>query len=136
MVSTSGKAGPTQEKMNLNHITGTAGLIALLLFFATGASHAYMQKPEPAGKAVTGSPATSITASGKDDKAKAASRKLVDINHASKAELKSLQGIDEVLAAKIIAGRPYLSKANLVTEKIISAGLYTQLKLQIIAKQK
>ena len=100
-----------------------------------------MQKAEPAEKAVLGSPNTSITVSGKadkpkTDKVKAASKKLVDINHASKAELKSLQGIDEVLATKIIAGRPYLSKANLVTENIISAGLYTQLKQQIIAKQK
>lgn len=95
-----------------------------------------MQKPEPAGKAVMGSPTTSTTVSGKAEKAKATNKKLVDINHASKAELKSLQGVDEVLATKIIAGRPYLSKANLVTENIISAGLYTVLKQQIIARQK
>jgi len=109
-------------KHNIDTI-GKAGLIALSIFFATGASHAYMQKPEAA------------TQSGKADKMQLASKKIVDINRASKTELRTLQGVDDALAAKIIAGRPYLSKANLVTHNIIPAGLYMQLKQQIIAKQ-
>ncbi len=107
----------------MKHSIGKAGLIALSFFFATGASHAYMQKSE------------AVTQSSKIDKSKSANKKIVDINSASKAELKTLQGVDEALAAKIIAGRPYLSKANLVTHNIIPAGLYMQLKQQIIAKQ-
>ena len=60
----------------------------------------------------------------------------VDINSASKAQLKTLPGINDAVAAKIIAGRPYLSKAHLVTHNIISGTHYAQIKDQIVAKQK
>jgi DNA uptake protein ComE-like DNA-binding protein len=60
---------------------------------------------------------------------------LVDINTASAAELKKLPNITEADAAKIIAGRPYGSKAWLVSHKIIDAGVYEGLKQQVIAKQ-
>ena len=69
-------------------------------------------------------------------KAVAAPVKLVDINSASKAELKKLPGISDAEADKIIAGRPYLTKAHLVTHKIIPVGVYENLKKLIIAKQK
>lgn len=62
--------------------------------------------------------------------------KLVDINSASKAELKTLPGIDDALSDKIISGRPYGSKAFLVTRNIIPAGIYQSIKDQVIAKQK
>lgn len=62
--------------------------------------------------------------------------RLVDINSASKAELQKLPGIGPVEADKIIAGRPYGSKAWLVTHNIISGVHYTQIKDSIIAQQK
>ena len=61
--------------------------------------------------------------------------KPVDINSANKEELKKLPGIGDAEADKIIAGRPYGSKAWLVTNKIIPGGVYESIKLQIIAKQ-
>jgi DNA uptake protein ComE-like DNA-binding protein len=61
--------------------------------------------------------------------------KLVNINAASKAELKTLPGISDVEAAKIIAGRPYGSKAQLVTNNIIDRAVYDQLRNRVIAKQ-
>ena len=60
----------------------------------------------------------------------------VDINSASKAQLKKIPGIDDALANKIIAGRPYLSKAHLVTRNILSGAHYAQVKDLIIARQK
>jgi DNA uptake protein ComE-like DNA-binding protein len=60
----------------------------------------------------------------------------VDINSASKAQLKKIPGINEAVADKIIAGRPYLSKAHLVTRHIISGAHYAQIKDLIIARQK
>ncbi len=70
-------------------------------------------------------------------KAEAPARvKLVDINSASKAELKKLPGIGDAEADKIIAGRPYLTKAHLVTRNIVPQGIYEGLKRQVIAKQK
>jgi len=62
--------------------------------------------------------------------------KLVDINSASKDELKALPGVTDEVAAKIIAGRPYLSKAHLLTRKIVDAGGYENLRTLVIAKQK
>ena len=65
----------------------------------------------------------------------AAKVKLVDINSASAEELKKLPGITDATAAKIIAGRPYGSKAWLVSHNIIEAAVYEGLKQQVIAKQ-
>jgi len=60
----------------------------------------------------------------------------VDINSASKAQLKKIPGVNDALADKIIAGRPYLSKAHLVTRNILSGTHYAQVKDLIIARQK
>ena len=59
--------------------------------------------------------------------------KLVDINSASAAELKTLPGIGDAEARRIIAGRPYLSKADLTTHYIITRETYEGLKKRVIA---
>lgn len=64
---------------------------------------------------------------------KQAARKLIDINNASLTELKTLPGIGDAEAAKIIAGRPYNSKAWLVTHQAIGGGIYAGIKGQIVA---
>jgi DNA uptake protein ComE-like DNA-binding protein len=60
----------------------------------------------------------------------------VDINSATRTQLKKIPGVNDAVAAKIIAGRPYLSKAHLVTHNIISGTHYAQIKDLIIARQK
>jgi len=60
--------------------------------------------------------------------------KLVDINSATKEELKKLPGISDAEADKIIAGRPFGSKAWLVTNKIIPIETYQAVKGLIICK--
>jgi competence protein ComEA len=70
-------------------------------------------------------------------KTKIAAKKspLVDVNSASKEELDALPGIGDAIAQKIIAGRPYRTKRELLTRKIVPKSTYEKIKDQIIAHQ-
>jgi DNA uptake protein ComE-like DNA-binding protein len=70
-------------------------------------------------------------------KAKAADyARRVNLNAAGKEDLKKIKGISDAIADKIIAGRPYLSKAHLVTHNIIPMSLYLTIKDQIKVETK
>ena len=106
----------------------TCALFVLIFVTAiTGATPVSAQakaKPAPAVKSDKAAPKPAVPAAA-----------LIDVNTATKAELMTLTGIGDITAQKIIDGRPYRAKTELLQKKIVNASTYGKIKDQVIAKQ-
>src|SRR3954469_14781537 len=102
----------------------------LMLVLMVGLLSMFSFAQETSSSTTTKKETKTTTASEK----KAAKANLVDINSATKDELTALPGIGDAYSQKIIDGRPYASKAQLVSKKILPKATYDQVKTQIVAK--
>ncbi len=82
---------------------------------------------------VANAPTTKASASNSTT-TKSTSTSLVDLNSASKQTLMTLPGITETSAQKIIANRPYKTKADLTQKKVISPDAYSKIEARINVK--
>jgi DNA uptake protein ComE-like DNA-binding protein len=101
--------------MKMNHIRLTA--LALVATFLLSLSSAIAVQTKPAMSSGAGASASA----------------LIDINTATKDQLKALPGIGDTYSQKIIDGRPYLKKTELKTKGILPAATYAKVADKIIA---
>jgi competence protein ComEA len=117
-------------------------LIALVFMSSAGPTTAAADKPASAPAAKASAPVAKASAPAAQastptkKKAPATPVKLVDINSAGRKELKTLPGIGDAEAERIIANRPYLSKAELVAKNVLLMGPYQSIRHRIVALQK
>jgi competence protein ComEA len=109
-------------------------LIGLVLCLAGSLAQAAAASAQPAA-----APASAAQGGKSVTKKDAATERVVqpvDINSATRAELKKLPGIGDAEADRIVAGRPYLSKAHLQTHEVLSPMQYQAVRELVVARQK
>ena len=120
----------------MRHFTLASLAAAALTLGLLTASPSMAQTPQPAAKSDSKmAPAPSKMAPANSKMAPAAKDAKIDINTATKDELMAFKGIGDKYSDKIIAGRPYARKDQLVSKNILPEATYKKIEAQVIATQ-
>jgi DNA uptake protein ComE-like DNA-binding protein len=108
--------------------------LALAALLAVASLAAAEGTPAPAKASAT--PAASGTsAKATHASASHAAAPMVDLNSATRDDLMKLPGVGEATADKIIAGRPWTSKSQLVAKGVVNRAAYAKFRGMVVAKQ-
>jgi competence protein ComEA len=108
--------------------------LAILLTLALVSLPAAAQTAtQPTSTQPQGNQSSSASSGKRGARSSASNSAKIDINRASKDELMKLEGISDSIASKIIAGRPYRTKRELLTRQILNRATYDRLREKIIA---